>query len=639
MIEVYKFKLDGVLIPVKFTKTDSQLKVQFPYHAATVEEIKTFEGARWHPETKYWTVADSLRNKFRIAYLCGQNPYEKYDREWVNFQTNRSLYKHQKLLTRHGLTVHCCIWAAEMGTGKTLAAIELMEHSGIDHWWWVAPKSALVAAKLEFHKWQSKIKPEIFTYEGFKKTVVNWEKGKNCPKAIIFDESSRLKTWTAERTQAASYFANAIRNEHGDGGFVIEMSGSPAPKSPVDWWSICEIACPGFIREGRLDKFRNRLALFQMEESITGGKYPRLITWYDDERKCAKCGRYQDYDDHNAKYMTSGYYHEFIPSRNEVAYLYERMKGLVQVVFKKDCTDLPDKIYRKIQVQPTREILNAAKIAEGSEDSAIKVLTRLRELSDGFQYIENEVGKTVCPACNGARYRIEKVYKGPEGEEESSLEYWKDEERACSHCKGIGLVAQIERIAVQIPCPKEEATIDILDEHDEIGRLVIYGGFTGSIDRLISIAKKHHWNYIRVDGRGWDSDIDVTSLKLKDPITSKEANDDLKLTYIFQDKTDDRKIVFIGQPGAAGMGLTLTASPTILYYSNDFNAESRIQSEDRIHRPGMDVNRGATIIDIVHLPSDELVLENLQKKRDLQSMTLGDMKMALDRAKQKVRIF
>ena len=66
------------------------------------------------------------------------------------------------------------------------------------------------------------------------------------------------------------------------------------------------------------------------------------------------------------------------------------------------------------------------------------------------------------------------------------------------------------------------------------------------------------------------------------------------------------------------MALTLTASPTELFYSNDFNGEARFQAEDRFHRAGMDKNRGATIIDFVHLPSDQLVLDNLQKKKDLQ---------------------
>jgi SNF2 family DNA or RNA helicase len=99
---------------------------------------------------------------------------------------------------------------------------------------------------------------------------------------------------------------------------------------------------------------------------------------------------------------------------------------------------------------------------------------------------------------------------------------------------------------------------------------------------------------------------------------------------IFQDKLEEfPRVCFIGQPGAAGMGLTLTASKSIVYYSNDFNAESRIQSEDRIHRLGMDVNKGATIYDLVHLPTDLLVLNNLKAKRRLQSMTMGQVSEAL----------
>ena len=31
-----------------------------------------------------------------------------------------------------------------------------------------------------------------------------------------------------------------IREKYGlEHGFVIEMSGTPSPKSPVDWWSQC----------------------------------------------------------------------------------------------------------------------------------------------------------------------------------------------------------------------------------------------------------------------------------------------------------------------------------------------------------------------------------------------------------------
>ena len=75
------------------------------------------------------------------------------------------------------------------------------------------------------------------------------------------------------------------------------------------------------------------------------------------------------------------------------------------------------------------------------------------------------------------------------------------------------------------------------------------------------------------------------------------------------------------------MGLTLVTSPSIVFWSNDFNGESRMQAEDRIHRPGC---RGANIYDLVHLPEDEIVIENLKRKRNLQDMTLGRLRDMLE---------
>ena len=38
--------------------------------------------------------------------------------------------------------------------------------------------------------------------------------------------------------------------------------------------------------------------------------------------------------------------HLFEESENEVARLYDRLKGLATIVHKKDCLDLPDKVYK-----------------------------------------------------------------------------------------------------------------------------------------------------------------------------------------------------------------------------------------------------------------------------------------------------
>jgi len=79
--------------------------------------------------------------------------------------------------------------------------------------------------------------------------------------------------------------------------------------------------------------------------------------------------------------------------------------------------------------------------------------------------------------------------------------------------------------------------------------------------------------------------------------------------------------ILIGQPGAGGIGVTLLGPEddrchTVIYYSNDFALEPRIQSEDRCHRIGQTVP--VTYIDIVCENSIDLVIARaLQNKRDL----------------------
>ncbi len=82
---------------------------------------------------------------------------------------------------------------------------------------------------------------------------------------------------------------------------------------------------------------------------------------------------------------------------------------------------------------------------------------------------------------------------------------------------------------------------------------------------------------------------------------------------------------FIGQQQAAGMGLTLTAAQTAIYYSNDFNLEHRLQSEDRCHRKG---TKGRVVyIDLVAEDSiDEIITRALQHKSDVAAAILGDLK-------------
>lgn len=619
----------NVMIKVTVTKEGDRLFLKSPFNRTFQAEIKTFEGSKYHGyddvnPRKIWSVRDTERNRFQLQFLAHPgaadpfNPYARYDAPLQHVVTNRPVYRHQGEMVDFGFTRHFCILAAEMGTGKTLTAIEIMERSLMDDWLWVGPKSALVSVRVEFAKWRAKITPRFVTYEGLQKLLAEWPAGKRAPMGVVFDECSRCKNPTAKRTMASRHVADSIRKEWGNRGYVILMSGTPAPKSPLDWWSICEIACPGFLKEGTQDKFKQRLAIVEMREQVAGtGTYPHLVGWKDDPNKCNKCGLPRDSETHDQGvnvFDAQNTCHPFEPSQNEIANLYKRMAGLVIVKFKKDCLDLPEKVYREIICTPTRSMLNAARAVQARTTSTVSALTLLRELSDGFQYIERKDGTEICGGCKGGKSitepDVEVSGEAPTADLEPSEIKWRTV--ACPACRGTGTVDKYVRDVRSVPSPKDDALLEILDEHDDVGRIVIYAGFTGSIDRVVDLVSKQGWRIIRVDGRGWHNNMGISTPE--------------DMVRVFQSPSPDHpRVAFIGHPGSAGMGLTLTASPTIVYYSNDFNAESRHQSEDRIHRPGMDANRGATIIDLLHLPTDKLVLDNLKNKKRLQEMTMGEM--------------
>lgn len=90
----------------------------------------------------------------------------------------------------------------------------------------------------------------------------------------------------------------------------------------------------------------------------------------------------------------------------------------------------------------------------------------------------------------------------------------------------------------------------------------------------------------------------------------------------FQDKDSNLRF-FVGNPQTAGLGLTLTAANTVVYYANDFNLETRIQSEDRCHRIGQ--NNPVTYVDLLAEGTiDERIVKALQGKLDLSAKVLRE---------------
>ena len=110
-----------------------------------------------------------------------------------------------------------------------------------------------------------------------------------------------------------------------------------------------------------------------------------------------------------------------------------------------------------------------------------------------------------------------------------------------------------------------------------------------------------------VDGSGSGN----TPADERQPIVEKFQDPDSKLRF------------FVGQPRTGGYGLTLTEAKTVIYYSNGYDLEVRLQSEDRAHRIGQ--TNKVTYIDIVTEKTvDEKVLRALRSKIDISSRVLAE---------------
>ena len=67
----------------------------------------------------------------------------------------------------------------------------------------------------------------------------------------------------------------------------------------------------------------------------------------------------------------------------------------------------------------------------------------------------------------------------------------------------------------------------------------------------------------------------------------------------------------------------MTAANTVIYYSNGYDLEKRLQSEDRAHRIGQKKN--VTYIDIIAEETvDEKIVKALKDKINIASEVLGE---------------
>lgn len=91
--------------------------------------------------------------------------------------------------------------------------------------------------------------------------------------------------------------------------------------------------------------------------------------------------------------------------------------------------------------------------------------------------------------------------------------------------------------------------------------------------------------------------------------------------------------VVIGTPASGSMGLNLTAAHTVVYMSNDYSLKTRMQSEDRVHRPGQRNN--VSYFDIIatgpngQKTIDHAIMKALRTKEDIARWTTSAWIQAL----------
>jgi SNF2 family DNA or RNA helicase len=332
----------------------------------------------------------------------------------------------------------------------------------------------------------------------------------------ILDESTSIKNKSAQRTKNLIKVANASK-------YKRILTGSPITKSPMDLYAQCAFLSEDALGFKSFYGFQNRYAIIQRR--TMGAHSFNEITGF------------QRLDE-----------------------LGEKLDKFSLRVLKKDCLDLPEKVYQRREIPLTKEQvklykqmsdLALAKLASGELATTQSVLTQIMRLQQ------------IC----------------------------------CGHLQ------PDEGPIQEIPNNRLQELLDITEEIT--GKAIIWATWTHDIHRIEKALKKRY---------GADC---VASY-----YGETEQDDRQEIVNVFQDPSSPLRF-FIGQPKTGGYGITLTEASTVIYFSNSYDLEIRLQSEDRAHRIGQ--KNSVTYIDLVSPGTiDDKILGALRDKNNLAGTVLRE---------------
>ena len=260
--------------------------------------------------------------------------------------------------------------------------------------------------------------------------------------------------------------------------------------------------------------------------------------------------------------------HQHIKGFKNMEELHQRMAAMSSVWLKKDCLDLPDKVY-----EPPRFCEMTPEQARLYNEARREILVWL----DQHQHL-------TIRNCLSRMLRLSQITGGF---------FPTDQERDPQPIEGGN--------------SKIDGLFGILEELQPTDKVIVWARF---IPELRLIARELKANYAGGVSRWWG-----------------EVPEDVRSVELDRFMNDPSRRFWVGQPHSGGYGLTLTAASHVIYYSNDFSYEARAQSEDRAHRIGQ--TNKVTYWDLVAPNTiDEKVLGVLNVKKEMASFFSTPLELA-----------
>ncbi len=472
-------------------------------------------------------------------------------------------FKHQKdaVASCHNTDMHNYAYLMEMGTGKTLTAlIDLLLLNNKD----IVECAVVLAPKSVYRNWMKEINTFISSDYDYK--VNTWEPSMIDP--YTKENLSTEKFFVAGRESKLHVFLmniESLSTPKGMNYLSAFLSRKDLSRTMMIVDESTTIKTPTAKRTKNLIKITKDIAYKRILTGTPVTKSPLdIYTQFAFlDTKILGQSNYYAFRARYAKIInrpTSGGRHfPLITGYQRLEELEEKIYTHAFRVKKEECTDLPDKVYQKRFVTMSE-----------------KQLVAYESLRRNAMFIFNDNTTT---SVN----RLSQIVK--------------------LHQVCCGFTINDDGEIHDVPNKRYDELLNVLEESD--GKVIIWANYRHNIQTITQKLKDKYGDTSTAAFYG-DTDNQVR----------------MDLVENFQNKGHDLTYL-VANPKTGGYGITLTASHTVVYFSNNYDLEIRLQSEDRAHRIGQ--KNKVTYVDFVCKGTvDEKILTALKNKVDIASQVMGD---------------